>query len=210
MNKFGIRTLGRALVPCLFALALITVTHTQAKADEVTLAGNASGAFSGTTTGLTFTGNVFGPVTTVGGFAALSGLNRLGTFIQAPNVGPLNGAFTLTINFLAPTGIGGGQSAVYTAVVTGNVGDFNNGGALITFNNPVQTFNFSNNGVSGSFTLTLPNFVPVTSGQTAELQASFTGTQQSSVPEPGTLFLLGTGLTGATAGIRKRLKLGKK
>lgn len=189
----------------LVAIAFLTLAQGEARADEITITGSTTGTFSGTTTGLSFAGNSFS-VVTESGFAALSGDDRLGTFTQAPNSGPLSGSFTLNITFTLPAGIAGGQGATYTATVTGTVGNTDEGGALLLFDNATrsQVFTFNDGTNSGSFTLTLPDFVPVNSGSTAELQARITGAQQTAIPEPTTMLLLGTGLSGVAAGVRRR------
>lgn len=206
----------KPLALSVFALAFFTLAQGVARADEVTIAGSTSGVFGGTTTGLSYTPSTFN-VTTAGGTAALgaaapSNFNNLGSFTLAATPTTLNGTFTLTVNFTLPTGISGGNSAVYSATVTGTVSGANGGGAVITFDPATrsQVFTFNNGTTSGGFTLTLPDFIGVNPGDTIALSARITGAQQNPVPEPATMILLGTGISGVAAMVRRRRKSASK
>lgn len=190
----------------LFAIAFFALSQGVARADEVTLSGFTSGTVTGVPQ-LTFAGNTFTGATALG-VGSLSGTNRLGTFTLGLSdpAQMASGTFTLNITFTAPTGINGGQLANYTATVTGSIAPLpNEGGVFVTFNQPAggTVFSFSNGTSTGSFTLMLAN-VFVQSGQTANLTAGFTGSQQSTVPEPMTMVLFGTGLSGIAAAARRR------
>jgi hypothetical protein len=194
--------------PLAMGIALIAIFGAGqiAKADPVTVSGTSSGTVTGTAASfLTFTGNNF-TATTAGGVGSFSGTDRIGTFVLSSSIGetPVNGAFTLNLTFTAPSGINGGQAATYTATVSGTISTPNVGGVSIVFDNPVQTFTFANASGAGSFSITLPNIF-VQSGETANLTAGLNG-NQTAVPEPATMLLLGTGLAGVAARIRKRRK----
>jgi hypothetical protein len=195
-------SLGIALV------AVMTLSHGVARADEVTVSGSTTGIVTGVPQ-LTFAGNAFTGTTALG-VGSLSGANRLGTFTLA--TAPLQavaGNFTLNVTFTVPSGIAGGQGTSYTATITGSVSpNVGQGGVDVVFNTPSQTFTFNDGVNTGSFTLTIAN-VFVQSGQTANLTAGIRGSQNP-IPEPATMFLLGTGLAGVAAKIRKRRKGAKE
>ena len=187
-------------------LAIFAAGQTIAKADPVTVSGSSSGTVTGTAANfLSFTGNNFS-ATTAGGVGSFSGADRIGTFTLLSSVGdtPVSGNFTLNLTFTVPGGINGGQSTSYTATVSGVISTPNVGGVEIVFNNPIQTFTFSNASGSGRFSMTQPK-VLVQSRETANLTAGLKG-NQTAVPEPATMLLLGTGLAGVAARIRKRRK----
>ena len=208
------KTIASAFVKCILvglaSLVIIGASHGIARADEVTISGSTSGSVTGVPQ-LTFTGNASFAGTTALGIGSLSGANSLGSlFLVTAPTQPLNGSFTLNVSFTAPTGINGGQGAIYTAIITGSVSpNLDQGGVNILFNNPSQLFTFNNGTNNGTFSLTVPNLF-VQTGRSAQLTAGITGQQTAVVPEPTTLLLMGTGLTGVMAKLRQRRRARKK
>ena len=185
-------------------LVILGATYSSARADEVTISGSTAGATSVPFLG--FTGNQFIGTTALG-IGSLSGPNNLGQLSLA--TAPLEligGIFQLNITFTAPTGIAGGQGTDYIATVLGSVSpNVDQGGVNIHFQNPTQTFTFSDGVNTGSFSLTVADLF-VQTGRSANLTAGFTGQQAPAIPEPATLLLLGSGITGIAVKLRRRRK----
>jgi hypothetical protein len=198
-------TLLKAVSIALTLAGIMILAQGQARADEVTISGFTTGTITGVPA-LSFTGNPSFTNTTFLGVGALSGANNLGTFSLNPAPGTLvAGSFTLNVTFTSPTGINGGQGVTYTATITGSVSPVaNNGGVNIDFDNTPVVFTFSNANGVGSFSVRVADLF-VETGQSANVTAGTTG-QQAPIPEPATLLLLGSGLTGIAAKLRKRRK----